>query len=62
MSAEVFVVVSFRKEKLIIMKRTIFYKLFIRIGGIKLPILVTVGFWYHAIHKKFLQRFDTIFG
>ena len=24
--------------------------------------LYTVGFWWHTIHKKFLWRFDTIFG
>ena len=22
----------------------------------------TVGFWWQTIHKKFLRRFDTIFG
>ena len=24
--------------------------------------IITVRFWCQAIHKKFLQRFDTIFG
>ena len=24
--------------------------------------LITVGFWYKTIQKRFLQRFDTIFG
>ena len=25
-------------------------------------LIITVGFWCQTIHKKFLQRFDTIFG
>ena len=29
--------------------------------GLKSPGLSNVGFWCQTIHKKFLQRFDTVF-
>jgi hypothetical protein len=29
---------------------------------VHIPLYYTVGFWCQTIHKKFLRRFDTIFG